>query len=369
MPEVTIIVPVYNCEAYLHPCIDSILQQTFRDFELILVDDGSSDASGRIIDHYAEADTRIRCVHQENGGPSSARNAGLAIASGKYIYMADSDDVLCPQLLSKAAAAFTDDTDLLVFGFETFSKSGGREQAKKTVFKARRIALTSEEDRYTFLTGPFARGQIRWEVWNRMFRRDLIETWQVRFPESPVTFPEDLYFCFCYLAHASGIRLIPDVLYRHRQSSRSLIAKLYEDPEISEGVLAAEALEKYYRSFADSRYLADRFLPFRRLFYAREIVHMRRCQWRRGYSMPEIRAVLEKHTAAAPDFREVLAESGVFSNTAADAGHPERRAVRMMNRLYMEEILDLPATPAGRRIRQGMLGVFKSFYQWKHRRK
>lgn len=91
-PKISIIVPVYEVEPYIHKCVDSILAQTFTDFELILVDDGSPDNCGEICDEYEENDSRIRVIHKENGGPSSARNAGLNIAKGDYIGFVDSDD-------------------------------------------------------------------------------------------------------------------------------------------------------------------------------------------------------------------------------------------------------------------------------------
>ena len=98
MSEISIIVPVYNVEQYLENCIESILNQTFKDFELILVDDGSTDNSGKICDIYEKKDSRIKVIHKNNGGLSSARNAGLDIACGKYIGFVDSDDSIHPRM-------------------------------------------------------------------------------------------------------------------------------------------------------------------------------------------------------------------------------------------------------------------------------
>ena len=98
MPKISIIVPVYNVEKYLEKCIDSILNQTFKDFELILVDDGSTDNSGNICDEYRKKDRRIKVIHKSNGGLSSARNAGLDIALGKFIAFVDSDDYIHHQM-------------------------------------------------------------------------------------------------------------------------------------------------------------------------------------------------------------------------------------------------------------------------------
>ncbi|EME8139564.1 glycosyltransferase, partial [Enterococcus faecium] len=94
MCEISIIVPIYNVEQYLRKCVDSILAQTFTDFEVILVDDGSPDNSGAICDEYAKLDSRVRVIHKENGGLSDARNAGIEIAKGKYLGFVDSDDFI-----------------------------------------------------------------------------------------------------------------------------------------------------------------------------------------------------------------------------------------------------------------------------------
>ena len=91
-PKITVIVPVYNTEKYLRRCVDSILAQTFTDFELLLVNDGSTDGSGAICDEYAQKDSRVRVFHKENGGVSSARNIGIDNAQGDWITFIDSDD-------------------------------------------------------------------------------------------------------------------------------------------------------------------------------------------------------------------------------------------------------------------------------------
>ncbi|MBR2883465.1 MAG: glycosyltransferase family 2 protein [Clostridia bacterium] len=99
MPKVSVIVPVYNVEKYLHACLDSILAQTFTDFELILVDDGSPDSSGKICDEYADKDSRIRVFHQENQGQAAARNFGVNQSATEWIHFVDSDDIIHPQTL------------------------------------------------------------------------------------------------------------------------------------------------------------------------------------------------------------------------------------------------------------------------------
>lgn len=101
LPKISIIVPVYKAETYLHRCVDSILAQTFTDWELILVDDGSPDQSGKICDEYAKKDQRVKVIHKENGGVSSARQRGLDESVGEYTIHADPDDWVEPEMLDE----------------------------------------------------------------------------------------------------------------------------------------------------------------------------------------------------------------------------------------------------------------------------
>ncbi len=122
--KVSVIVPVYNVESYIKQCVESILNQSFNEFELILVDDGSGDNSGIICDELAQTDDRIVCVHKENGGVSSARNAGLDIAKGEYIAFVDSDDCIASDMLEVLYGNMMKyDTDISGIEYAEFSKS------------------------------------------------------------------------------------------------------------------------------------------------------------------------------------------------------------------------------------------------------
>lgn len=114
MPKISVIVPVYNTEKYLHRCVDSILAQTYTDFELLLIDDGSTDGSGAICDELAQKDSRVRVFHQENGGVTSARKLGVKKSRGDYIYFVDSDDSIYNNALDVIYACMTDEYDLVV---------------------------------------------------------------------------------------------------------------------------------------------------------------------------------------------------------------------------------------------------------------
>ncbi|MCL1946740.1 MAG: glycosyltransferase [Chitinivibrionia bacterium] len=125
MPKISVIIPVYNAEKYLEKCIDSVLLQTFTDFECILIDDGSPDNSGKICDGYAKKDERIKVVHQENGGVSCARNAGLDIAQGEWITFIDSDDWVDENYLELMYNnAINKTCDLSICGLRSIDKNG-----------------------------------------------------------------------------------------------------------------------------------------------------------------------------------------------------------------------------------------------------
>jgi glycosyltransferase involved in cell wall biosynthesis len=131
MCEISIIVPVYDVEKYLKKCVDSILNQTFKDFELILVDDGSPDNSGAICDQYAEKDSRVRVIHKENGGLSDARNAGIEVARGKYLGFVDSDDFVNEDMYKQLYTSIIENNaDLSICGI--FDLYEGKTPIKKT---------------------------------------------------------------------------------------------------------------------------------------------------------------------------------------------------------------------------------------------
>ena len=141
--NLSIIVPVYNVELYIAECIDSILAQTFKDWELILVDDGSKDNSGKICDEYAQKDSRIKVIHKKNEGLSSSRNTGLDNISGKFVTFVDSDDVILGEdTLQKLIDIFVDDQELDILQYDVIHKWQSTEEHKRT-YPFNDIFLTS----------------------------------------------------------------------------------------------------------------------------------------------------------------------------------------------------------------------------------
>ena len=130
MPQVSVIIPIYNSEKYLHECLDSVINQTYKDIEIILVDDGSTDKSSSICDEYAKKDERIKVFHTSNNGPSHARNIGIDNATGEYIVFQDSDDYIELNMIEDTVKeALKSDSDLVISGHKTFFE----EERKKPI--------------------------------------------------------------------------------------------------------------------------------------------------------------------------------------------------------------------------------------------
>lgn len=182
MPEISIIVPVYKVEKYIHRCVNSILSQTFSDFELILVDDGSPDSCGTICDSYALADLRVKVIHQQNSGAAAARNAGLNIAQGKYILFCDADDCyntdVLSYFLSYALRKYPNDT-LLCFDFRNVWPSGIEETER---YKKSSL-LVDESNRFLFLSSFAAHDIAGYSLWNKLYSKEIIDQYNIRMPE------------------------------------------------------------------------------------------------------------------------------------------------------------------------------------------
>jgi len=222
MCRVSVIVPVYQVEAYLPRCLDSILAQTYTDFELILVNDGTKDDCPRIMREYALRDQRIRQIHKENGGLSSARNAGLDIARGEYIAFIDSDDYVSADLLQEAvAAADQSRAELVLFNYRIVNEQG--EQGPYLSFEDETIhmkefGLANYFYQYWM---PYRHGQ---EAWCRLYRRDVIENNNLRFAPNKEIFAEDTLFSAMYLMHVNTLTALKKAYVYYVQRGDSLMA-------------------------------------------------------------------------------------------------------------------------------------------------
>lgn len=250
MPKISVIVPIYNAEKYLPRCIDSILAQTFTDFELLLIDDGSTDGSGKICDEYATKDARIRVFHKKNGGVSSARNLGLDEAQGEWITFCDSDDYVYPCWLNNFSKNFSDALQMIVQSFDPKPLV-----VKKSVFSC------DEGMQY------MERQNILGYLWVKAFRKEIICMNHIRFNEQ-LAYEEDLVFVFRYLIRAKELILLTEdtgyfynapTYYKYKVSIcnlhcmvelfREAIASKYKSAEIA----LTRAIDYLYGSFLEKK--------------------------------------------------------------------------------------------------------------------
>ena len=202
-PKISVIVPVYKAEKYIHRCIDSLLAQTFKNFELLLIDDGSPDSSGKICDEYASIDSRVRVFHKGNGGVSSARQYGLEHAVGDYVIHADPDDWVESEMLQELYnKAISENADMVICDYYLFDLSTNR----KTYVKVS-PPLNSEE-----LLAKIISGEVHASLWNKLIKRTLFFGNKIAFIEG-LNMYEDLSVMFRLVYFANKIAYVPEPLY------------------------------------------------------------------------------------------------------------------------------------------------------------
>lgn len=215
---ISIIIPVYNAEKYLRRCIDSILSQSFTDFELILVDDGSRDSSPQVCDEYAAKDSRIHIIHKANGGVSAARNDGLDIAKGEYVTFIDSDDWVEREYLGTLSNYR--DYDIVFFSHRLIYEDG---YTSEFMFEAKEGNKQNIWEIVASLRKNAAKSNFYGYTWNKMFRRDIIEKYMIRFVEG-LRISEDEVYTLDYCTHAESIKVLPICLYNYRVLGTGLTA-------------------------------------------------------------------------------------------------------------------------------------------------
>lgn len=212
----SLILPIYRVQQFLTQCIDSILAQTFQDFEIILVDDGSPDESPRICDEYASKDLRISVVHQKNAGQAAARNVGLAIAKGEYVAFVDSDDFLIDEnVLQKIADASHSNPDVIHYKFVEWFESDGHIADCYFDYKVETEGRTLAEI-YCDLIDKDAYYN---SAWSKAIRRELLQENGIRFHEGIVGEDNEWYYHVVLAAKSLMLLDEPLYVYRRRQGS------------------------------------------------------------------------------------------------------------------------------------------------------
>lgn len=247
--NVSIILPVYNCEDYLDRCLVSLLRQTIKNYEIIMVDDGSTDHSPEIADSYASRfPDRVRVFHQENKGPSAARNLALSHARGKYVGFMDSDDWADTDMFLRLfLIAEQEPADLVICGrYDIITERKPFRYVKRTPNTSYPCSTIFESPGVMSDTTQF--------VWDKLFRRSIIEEHEIRFDER-FRYTEDVLFLCVYKYYCNCIYTIPDPLYYHYQNDANPAAKygpsLLDVPDVLEEIFAFYTRKGYFEPLSD----------------------------------------------------------------------------------------------------------------------
>ncbi len=236
-PLVSIIVPVYKVESYLDDCIKSIIGQSFKEFELILIDDGSPDNCPAMCDAWAQKDSRIKVIHKENGGVSSARNVALEQVQGEWIWFIDSDDTIEPQALSELASLAQKQPDIIIF-----NKQINEEYLKDSNFF----------DEYYF------KYRFGFEAWNKLYKASIIKENHLKF-DTQETIGEDLLFNITYYQFAEKYLFSDLTLYNYRVREDSAMGAS-DHERLQKQLRVFSKIYDLYQDMLDETILAQLFI-------------------------------------------------------------------------------------------------------------
>ena len=216
MTKYSFIIPVYNCGAYLSDCVDSIREVDISDYEILLIDDGSTDGSGELCDELAKQFSEIRVIHQANAGASAARNRGIRAACGEKILFLDADDSIEPELLRTVLTDERgDQADLTIFGLTFDYYKNGKCYRRDPLWYPFNGILSKEQWGEAF--GELFEKNSLSPIWNKVFKRDILIQNRLELNENMFLY-EDFEFVLRYMQHCDWIWNVPKAIYHYRQS-------------------------------------------------------------------------------------------------------------------------------------------------------
>ncbi|MFD2214020.1 glycosyltransferase family 2 protein [Metabacillus endolithicus] len=282
--KISVIVPVFNVEEFITDCIQSILEQSFSNFELILINDGSTDKSGEICNEFAINDSRVQVIHQKNSGPSITRNLGINISNGDYISFVDSDDTINKDMLEKMySSCIASNAEIAICGFIESNKFTGSylkhtiSEEKQLLFEGNKIRENIEETlkQYNIWGYP--------SLWNKMYKRSFLIENKLILNEN-ITIAEDLCFNINALLKANRVCVINEMLYNYRrENTESLMnnrtGKFYLHIKgrketlrlLKENQVNKQIFENYVR-YENCKTFSEYFYKIREVFSSKESV-------------------------------------------------------------------------------------------------
>lgn len=216
-PLVSVIVPIYNVESYLNRCVDSLVNQTYHNLEIILVDDGSPDNCSQMCDDWTKKDSRIKVIHKENGGLSDARNAGMDLATGDVISFIDSDDWIDLKAFESILNSMKKDgSDIVSCGVKWVNEDGKLLRTDSV----KEHELLNPHDAMRELLHD---GKLKQHVWNKLYRRNMMEN----IPFEKGKYHEDVFWSYQVIGKAKSVSVIPDSYYNYVQRADSIMGESY----------------------------------------------------------------------------------------------------------------------------------------------
>lgn len=239
----SVVVPVYNVEPYLKECVDSILSQTFTDFELILVNDGSTDKSPEICDQYASSDPRIKVIHKENGGQSTARNTGVKNASGKYIFFLDSDDFIADKnFFYDIHATINEQTDIILYRYCKYYSDGHTDDCGIS------LAGLSCINKTDLLKNLVMRDAFFCSCWSKCIRLELLKNNNIVFDTSLCC--EDMDWYYTVVSKAQHFEIVdkPYICYRQRENS---VTSTFKEKSYTDYIYTIKKWNTFWQNIAN----------------------------------------------------------------------------------------------------------------------
>ena len=305
--KISVIIPLYNVEKYIKRCIDSVIGQTYSDFELILVDDGSVDGSGDICDLYKEKDSRIKVIHKENEGVSVARNTGLKNATGEYICFIDADDYVSSVYLEKLCGALeSGDYDMAMCDFDNFTGD---------VYHGEKEPASEYKDEYLTIEEllkkiHITQGELYVVVWGKIFKRNIVEN--IEFPAGRIC--EDLAVLYRYYDKVKKAVRINSVLYYYFRGNVSSYTydistntRFYEDVDLALAEENRFFMEKGENEFAALAHKTRIYWLFD--LYRKMYIRGRKTEGKeKKENRAEMKKILKKYRTIYKDIKDINIE-------------------------------------------------------------
>ena len=241
-PLVSVVVPVYNVEKYLDRCVQSVVNQTYENLEIILVDDGSTDKSAPMCDSWAKADSRVKVVHKKNSGLGMARNTGLESACGKYIFFFDSDDYVNVETVEKCVAtAEKNNSEVVIYGLCDVYDDGKTSEKEIVTYKT---VYVGDEVKNEVLPGMFTYSMgFGISSCGKMYSLSKIKELNLKFKSEKEIISEDAYFILELFSHINNVSIIKESLYYYYKRSNSLTHSYKADRQKKNDVFLIKCIE------------------------------------------------------------------------------------------------------------------------------